>query len=89
MMLLSRFSRVRLFATPWTAAHQAPLSVGFGRQEYSRGLPLPSLPINTNLTKSLSNLYMLIESTTEVPVLITDFILNTHSSLILRILHSP
>ena len=35
-------SRVRLFATPWTAAHQAPLSLGFSRQEYWSGLPCPS-----------------------------------------------
>ena len=34
-------SRVRLFATPWTVAHQAPLSMGFSRQEYWGGLPLP------------------------------------------------
>ena len=34
-------SRVRLFATPWTAAHQAPLSMGFSRQEYWSGVPLP------------------------------------------------
>ena len=33
-MLLSHFSRVRLFATPWTVTHQAPLSVEFSRQEY-------------------------------------------------------
>ena len=31
-----------LFATPWTVAHQAPLSMGFSRQEYWRGLPFPS-----------------------------------------------
>ena len=31
-------------ATPWTAAHQAPLSMGFFRQEYWSGLPCPSLP---------------------------------------------
>ena len=36
------FSRVRLFATPWTVAHQAPLSMGFSRQEYWSGLPFPS-----------------------------------------------
>ena len=36
-------SRVRLFATPWTAAYQAPLSMGFSRQEYWSGVPLPSL----------------------------------------------
>ena len=35
-------SRVQLFATPWTAAHQAPLSMGFSRQEYWSGVPLPS-----------------------------------------------
>ena len=35
-------SRVRLFATPWTAAYQAPLSMGFPRQEYWSGLPFPS-----------------------------------------------
>ena len=39
-------SRVRLLATPWTAAHQAPLSMGFSRQEYWSGLPLPS-PLST------------------------------------------
>ena len=35
-------SRVRLFVTPWTVAYQAPLSIGFSRQEYWSGLPLPS-----------------------------------------------
>ena len=33
---------VQLFATPWTVAHQAPLSMGFSRQEYWSGLPFPS-----------------------------------------------
>ena len=33
---------VQFFATPWTAVHQAPLSVEFSRQEYWRGLPFPS-----------------------------------------------
>ena len=36
------FSCVRLFATPWTVAHQAPPSMGFSRQEYWSGLPFPS-----------------------------------------------
>ena len=35
-------SHVRLFATPWTVAYQAPPSMGFSRQEYWSGLPLPS-----------------------------------------------
>ena len=34
-------SCVRLFATPWTVAYQAPLSMGFSRQEYWSGFPLP------------------------------------------------
>ena len=37
----SHFSRVQLFATPWTVAHQSPLSMGFCRQEYWSGLPCP------------------------------------------------
>ena len=36
------FSRVLLFVTPWTVACQAPLSMGFFRQEYWSGLPFPS-----------------------------------------------
>ena len=35
-------SRVQLFATPWTVAYQAPLSMGFSRQEYWSGLPSSS-----------------------------------------------
>ena len=42
-------SRVRLLATPWTAAHQAPPSMGFSRQEYWSGVPLPSPLDNANL----------------------------------------
>ena len=41
MLLLSRFSRVRLCATPEMAAHQAPPSLGFSRQEHWSGLPFP------------------------------------------------
>ena len=39
--MLSRFSHVQLFATLWTVVHQAPLSMGFSRQEYWSGLPCP------------------------------------------------
>ena len=42
LLLLSHFSRVRLCATPETAAHQAPPSLGFSRQEHWSGLPFPS-----------------------------------------------
>ena len=41
-MLIMRFSHVQLFATPWTVAHQAPLSMKFSRQEYWSGLPFPT-----------------------------------------------
>ena len=42
LLLLSHFSRVRLCVTPLTAAHQAPLSLGFSRQKHWSGLPFPS-----------------------------------------------
>ena len=42
LLLLRRFSRVRLRATPETAAHQAPPSLGFSRQGHWSGLPFPS-----------------------------------------------
>ena len=42
LLLLSHFSHVRLCVTPWTTAHQAPPSMGFSKQEYWSGLPLPS-----------------------------------------------
>ena len=41
LLLLSRFSHVRLWATPYMAAHQAPQSLGFSRQEYWSRLPFP------------------------------------------------
>ena len=42
LLLLSRFSHVQLCVTPWTAAHQASLSLGFSRQEHWSGFPFPS-----------------------------------------------
>ena len=42
VFVLSCFSCVQLFATLWTAAHQAPLSIGFSRQEYWSGFPFSS-----------------------------------------------
>ena len=41
-MKVKSLSRVRLLATPWTTAYQAPPSMGFSRQEYWSGVPLPS-----------------------------------------------
>ena len=41
-MKVKSLSRIGLLATPWTAAYQAPPSMGFSRQEYWSGVPLPS-----------------------------------------------
>ena len=49
-------SRVRLLATPWTAAYQPPPSMGFSRQEYWSGVPLPSL--NTCWTSKWSSVLL-------------------------------
>ena len=45
-------SRVRLLATPWTSAYQAPPSMGFSRREYWSGMPLPSLILCLKKDKS-------------------------------------
>ena len=55
LLLLSHFGRVRLLATPWTAAYQAPLSMGFSRQECWSGLPLSSLRVEELDVKTEEN----------------------------------
>ena len=47
-MKVKLLSHVRFLATPWSAAHQAPLPMGFPRQEYWSGVPLPSLEVLPN-----------------------------------------
>ena len=42
VVIVQLLSRAQLFATPWSIAHQAPLSMGFPGQEYWSGLPFPS-----------------------------------------------
>ena len=56
-MEMKLLSRVRLLPTPWTAAHQAPPSMGFSRQEYWSGVPLPS-PQNVLYTLNLYSTYV-------------------------------
>ena len=56
LLLLSHFSRVRLCATPETAAHQAPPSLGFSRQEHWSGLPFPSLMCESEVAQSCPTL---------------------------------
>ena len=48
------FSCVRLFSTPWTVAYQDPPSMGFSRQEYRSGVPLPSLPLDSKEIKPVN-----------------------------------
>ena len=57
-MKVKSLSRVRLFATPWTAAYQAPPSMGFSRQEYWSGVPSPSLPCILNCYLISISLYI-------------------------------
>ena len=56
LLLLSRISSVRLCATPQTEAHQAPLSLGFSRQEHWSGLPFPSPMQESEVTQSCPTL---------------------------------
>ena len=52
---VANLSRVRLLATPWTAAYQAPQSTGFSRQEYWSGVPSPSPTPMDRLSKQKIN----------------------------------
>ena len=80
-------SPVWLLATPWTAAHQAPPSMGFSRQEYWSGLPLPSpficLPVSyySSQVHGASRLQRRCKKTTQMPRIST---INTHKSHNLR-----
>ena len=69
-MKVKSLSHVRLLATPWTAAHQAPPSMGFSRQEYWSGVPLPSPNINSNNNKKSSRdtKFLSLRIKTAVPV---------------------
>ena len=53
---MKSLSGAQLLATPWTAAHQAPPSMGFSRQEYWSGVPLPSPLIHLELENNLANI---------------------------------
>ena len=68
--VLSRFSRVQLFGTLWTVARQAPLSIGFSRQEYWSGLlslPPGDLPTQGSSPSLLSLLHWQVGSLPLVP----------------------
>ena len=55
-MKVKSLSRVQLLATPWTAAYQAPPSMGFSRQEYWSGLPLPYAAGHSKKTKTKTHI---------------------------------
>ena len=81
------FSFVQLLATPWTTAYQAPLSMGFSRQEYPSGVPLPSPPLtSTSLIFPLSLILNVIPVGHLLPTE-TCSLLTLHSSLLMRIAH--
>ena len=52
-MKVKSLSHVRLLATPWTAAYQAPPSMGFSKQEYWSGVPLPSPKLILNSSQDV------------------------------------
>ena len=58
LLLLCHVSHVRLLTTPWTVAHQAPLSMGFPRQKYWSGVPLPSPLVQDFNIKCLITLHL-------------------------------
>ena len=59
---MKSLSRVRLLATPWTATHQAPLSMGFSRQEYWSGVPLLEVRICPPVSGTESLRHVLVEN---------------------------
>ena len=56
---VNSLSRVRLFATPWAVAHQAPPSIGFSRQEYWSGVPLPSPYVRHSTAKTRTDRHII------------------------------
>ena len=79
VVVVQLLSCVQLFVTPWTVVHQAPLSMGFSRQEYWSGLPFPLTGDLSDPGMNLSLLYWQMES---LP-------LNNQGSLIICYYHSP
>ena len=86
-MKVKSLSRVQLLATPWTAAYQAPPSMGFSRQEYWSGVPLPSL-FDCLLTDQycLNDLYTLTHL--NITTIIFKWVLFYHPYLQMRKLRS-
>ena len=69
---MKSLSHVRLSVTPWTAAHQAPPSVGFSRQEYWSGVPLPSQLLLTAKKRNCNTIIIAREFNTTLPTMDRD-----------------
>ena len=80
-------SRVRLLATPWTAAYLTPPSMGFSRQEYWSGVPLPSPPLFPSLLKFMSIESVMLSSHLILchPLLLLPSIFSRHQGLFQRV----
>ena len=84
--MLSCFSRVQLLATLWSIAHQAPLSMGFSKQEHWYGLPFPTsedLPDPANRPAPLTSPELVVSSLPLVPpgkliLILLNFNFNIH-----------
>ena len=76
---MKSLSHVRLSAIPWTAAHQAPLSTGFSRQEYWSGLPLPSPIIASSSHKTLLRTLTVRERFREISRVLFSFLIEEKS----------
>ena len=79
--MLGHISHVGLFATPWIVAHQAPLSMGFSRQEYWSGLPCPSpgdlpdpgiRPVSLSLVLQLEGGFFITSTTWEAQISVSS-----------------
>ena len=83
--MLSRFSHIQLFATLWTAAHQAPLSMGFSRHEYwselpflpPRDLPNPGIELESLMSPEVAGRFFTTSTTWETLETILDRVTNT------------
>ena len=85
MTIVQSLSRVRIFVTPWTAVCQAPLSLGFSRQEYLSGLPCPppgDLPNSgikpSIMSPALAGRFFITSTIWEAPYIVYYKICNHH-----------
>ena len=81
VLVLSCFSHVQLFATPWTVGHHAPLSTGLSRQEYWNGLlcPLPG-DLPQRCTAKTKNRGVLMTSALSFPASVSTLLTTTNFS---------